>query len=532
MNTSFKRKALTCAVLAGLGVASTAEAGVFLNQSGTGQVLIFPYYTVQAANGNAYNTYISVTNTTAVAKVLKVRFREGKTSAEVLDFNLYLSPNDMWVGVVTPDGQTTDSPARLSGAGDLSCTDPAIPPAGEPFKNFQYVAGADALPGTTLDRTREGYVEMFEMGTLAGTAAANVTHPLTLNTAPTGCTAMRSPDGVSVPAPLAITGNLLTPTGGLYGAGTLINVVNGGDFGYKADALDGFATDFGPYYHGVGSNNPTIGGSGGETIEAIPTSLRIAREVVTTENGIGVATVSGFADATVASAGAQAVASVFMHTNVLNDYILDTATLSNTDWVLTFPTKREFVNATSAGAPFTAIMTSNGACEPALFNIFNRDEQSIIPSPTGFSPQAPGSTPGTGNLCWESTIVAFGNGLPHTPASGATSSNVLGSKNRLVVTVPNNFQNGWANLHFTGAKSNELAATPVGLVATGSITLDQNGGSPGATTTYFGLPVTGFMVRNLNNAALSCTNASGATVTCNGNYAALFTHSYRDVLVH
>jgi hypothetical protein len=49
-----------------------------------------------------------------------------------------------------------------------------------------------------------------------------------------------------------------------------------------------------------------------------------------------------------------------MHSAVMNDYILDTATGSNTDWVLTFPVKREFVNATTAGAPFTAVMTSTG----------------------------------------------------------------------------------------------------------------------------------------------------------------------------
>jgi hypothetical protein len=54
-------------------------------------VLIYPYYTVQSAGGNLYNTYVSITNTTSRAKVVKVRFREGKTSAEVLDFNVYLS---------------------------------------------------------------------------------------------------------------------------------------------------------------------------------------------------------------------------------------------------------------------------------------------------------------------------------------------------------------------------------------------------------------------------------------------------------
>ena len=79
MNT-FKRKALSAAVLAGLGVAGTAEA-VYHDVNGVGQVLVYPYYTVNSsAGGNAYNTYLSVVNTTTKAKVVKVRFREGKTS--------------------------------------------------------------------------------------------------------------------------------------------------------------------------------------------------------------------------------------------------------------------------------------------------------------------------------------------------------------------------------------------------------------------------------------------------------------------
>ena len=68
MNT-FKRKALFTAVLAGLGAAGTAEA-VYLNPNNTGQVLVYPYYTVQSVDGNAFNTYISVVNTTSRAAAL------------------------------------------------------------------------------------------------------------------------------------------------------------------------------------------------------------------------------------------------------------------------------------------------------------------------------------------------------------------------------------------------------------------------------------------------------------------------------
>ena len=39
--------------------------------------------------------------------------------------------------------------------------------------------------------------------------------------------------------------------------------------------------------------------------------------------------------------------------------------------------------------------------------------------------------------------------------------------------------------------------------------------------TFFGLPVTGFMIRTFANGGLTCGTAS-----CQGNYGALFTHSF------
>src|SRR6266540_6068057 len=62
---------------------------VSLGSDGLGQALIFPYYTVQSASGNAFNTYLSVVNHAADAKAIRVRFREGRLSREVLAFNLF-----------------------------------------------------------------------------------------------------------------------------------------------------------------------------------------------------------------------------------------------------------------------------------------------------------------------------------------------------------------------------------------------------------------------------------------------------------
>jgi hypothetical protein len=125
MNT-FNRKALTTAVLAGLGVAGAAQAA-YQNPSGLGQALIYPYYTVQSSGGNAYNTYVSVVNTTDRVKVVKVRFREGKNSREVLDFNLYLSPNDMLPARWSRLPQLT-APLAASSPRTCRARTPASPP--------------------------------------------------------------------------------------------------------------------------------------------------------------------------------------------------------------------------------------------------------------------------------------------------------------------------------------------------------------------------------------------------------------------
>lgn len=84
MNT-FKRKSLHAAVLAGLGAVGLAGAVQAQEVANVGRVFTYPYYTVPAAPAVAV---------------------EGKRSAEVLDFNLYLSPRDVWTGAVVLAGKS------------------------------------------------------------------------------------------------------------------------------------------------------------------------------------------------------------------------------------------------------------------------------------------------------------------------------------------------------------------------------------------------------------------------------------------
>ena len=118
-----KRNSLTTAVVAGIagvaGFAGLANA-VDLNPDGLGQVLIYPYYTVNKSQA----TLFSVVNTDPVnGKAVKVRFLEGYNSREVLDFNLYLSVNDVWTASITEVSDETGG-AQVSTV-DQSCTDPS-----------------------------------------------------------------------------------------------------------------------------------------------------------------------------------------------------------------------------------------------------------------------------------------------------------------------------------------------------------------------------------------------------------------------
>ena len=206
----FKRKSLYLALVAAVssvGIANTASAAVNVNSNGLGQVLIYPYYTTRAG----METYMSVVNTTNSAKAVKVRFTEGKNSREVLDFNLYLSPNDMWTAAVV----NTATGAKVITA-DKSCTAPAIPANGKDFVNFAY--NGTALEGIqqsggdgetqSLDRTREGYFEIIEMGTITNTAIiAAVTH---VSGVPANCAVVQAATMDMGPASAVICGRSIS----------------------------------------------------------------------------------------------------------------------------------------------------------------------------------------------------------------------------------------------------------------------------------------------------------------------------------
>ncbi len=118
---------------------------VHLSKDGTGQVLIFPYYTV---NGGI-DTLINLVNTTDEAKALRVRFREAANSREVFTFNLYLGPNDVWAGAVIKSGEPAI--AKIISF-DQSCTNPVVNTNTQQFYKYYYTGDfSDSYPDDDKD---------------------------------------------------------------------------------------------------------------------------------------------------------------------------------------------------------------------------------------------------------------------------------------------------------------------------------------------------------------------------------------------
>ena len=181
----------------------------------------------------------------------------------------------------------------------------------------------------------------------------------------------------------------------------------------------------------------------------------------------------------------------------------------------------------TAFPPYTEPLTTSGACEEVEFTFFDREERSAQAGGIDFSPLPPGGP--ASSICWESTVLSIRNGAAHMPTGDV--SGVLASRNTTSISITDTFQNGWASLRFIGAN-----ATGVGLVADPLFSQAISVGSdtfatgtfaavdPNATV-FFGLPVTGFMIRTFSNGTLTC-----ATGACQGNYASLFDHAYRNLI--
>lgn len=527
-----KKSSLTTAVVAGIvgaaGLVSVSNA-VNINPDGLGQALIFPYYTVNKGN----NTLISVVNTTAQTKAVKVRFLEGRNSNEVLDFNLYLSPFDVWTGAVITSGPEGTVPANAPPArlvtGDTSCTVPAIG-SGVDFVNFEYArpaAGTNTPPKANgpfeLARTREGHIEVIEMGNLihdpadtvrfgwtdaagaplnpvTGTLAAAAKHRATTafpGGEPANCAVLDAAWAGGVWATNRNT-QMRPPSGGLFGGAEIVNPANGTNVSYNADAIEGFYTStIDTLHYEPGDTRPTLA-------QAQTDDLGNANAIVFNNGTLVEFPFTG------SGAGLKAVSAVFMHNQIFNEYTTDPLNpglASQSEWVITFPTKRlHIINAQPARLPFRQAydIAAGGACESIGFSFWNREELQPGTPPGGnqFSPRPTTPTIVGPSLCFEAQVVTFNQAGIGDYLTSGNRSQIFGSYYARNICTGSNaectagngiggFKTGWARITLGDQSPTSTTQNFLPLdnpPATGNLN----------TTALVGLPVTGFWAANFS----------------------------------
>jgi hypothetical protein len=416
------KRTLAVAIATAIGATVSPADAVMLSPRGTGQVLTYPYYTV-----NHQQTLVSVINTTEHGKALKIRFREAYNGRDVANFNVYLGPYDSWVGAVF-DTSSDGTGAAAIATNDNSCTVPAFPLAPVPgtlhaltFSNANYSQGNYGTPTgtdhgpTDLARTREGFFEIIEMGEVVDQASGS---PRTLeaitpvNGTPPGCAQVRNawaPIDLSSPGGYWTTNattDLLPPAGGLYGAAGIVDVSLGTLYAYDATAIDGFSDVV---------QNSAPGDPKPNLSTAITDS---AHDIASAYVPIGNTMIA--ADYVASVQGVDAVSAVLTVDRIYNEFDIEPGLGAATDWVVTFPTKQFYVdpavigtNAPSAVRPFETPFDET-SCLGVDRKQVDRD---------GFEPSlvSGGPPPITGGnyICHEAAVITFGTDFDMSKALGS-----------------------------------------------------------------------------------------------------------------
>ncbi|MCX7553700.1 hypothetical protein OS175_07400 [Marinicella sp. S1101] len=454
-------KMIWLAVILILGLNNIQAASV--DTKGVGEVLLFPYYTVN----NDINTSYALVNTSNQAKSIKVRFLEGDNNIEVLVFNVYLSPFDVWVGTLSPTISTIaghiGEPSVLHSTDDNSCA-PYLNKAAQEFLPFA-IDNQDLLSvsqgNNSMERSTEGHIEVIEMGVVVGDSADAISHDA--NGIPNNCSQLEDAWGSGKPYwSIDPMQDLEPASGGLMGSATLLNINQGTAVSYDALAIDDFwATD-------------------AETHTEPGTLVPNLAQIDTETNVI-------FGDQTINSSwlsGHESISALLMQKSLFNQYDLFSFINASTEWVVSFPTKIFHTNNQIIGTfipPFSSSWNGLEACETVSTTVWDNSQLSNAPAPL--------------DLCQAVNVIEFKN--PSEPAN--TTSAILGSTNLVTsnsVNLNQAGQSGWMKL--------DLSANNQRMV-------DDN------AFTYNGLPAMGFMVNRYTNA--------GAPVGVLAQYSGLYMHT-------
>ena len=500
------------ALVGGLGMAGGASAAVLQDTTtdatqllttpaGTGHILVVPYFNTQGTNA----TLLNITNTDTInGKAMKVRFRGGANSDDIFDFQLYLSPGDVW---------TANVAAGASGASrmltsDRSCTLP-------PSINQDFVL--DRLPPqfTAAEKaawTREGYIEILNMADVPPNAASSSLFTATKHVngvAP--CTAATMNTLLVDPATLAEAQALgfRAPSGRVMANWIIVDVANTGSYSGEATSIIATtgAVDFVTQQGVPGRGNivffPQTGAAAATpNLHTADPSLRTVWGAAAgqVQNGSGGAYSNGALTAPIVQAAqfdfpdlstpylmtfgldpidpitqAGWLSDAIATTAIRNEYFTDPTVNAVTDWTFTMATRRyhvavdyraatavrAFTNFQQAGWPYnyfnstnTSIGTDKKVCvTTGNPSIFNREEGTTT---TGFV-ISPG-TSSTFQLCGETSVLSFNAGVAAQSALGGAIARS---------DIPTPQRDGWMSIPTPGIGIDPVTGGPVGLPIVG-----------------------------------------------------------------
>jgi hypothetical protein len=378
-------------------LAAVQAQAVHLSADGHGQVLLFPYYNAQKDN----QTLLSVVNTTRLGKALKVRFLEGRNSRVVMQLNLYLAPEDVWTAAVLPKGQLGNNailnsaiPAALASY-DTSCTSPrlATPPnAPLIFQDFSLSAfsGVNNDGGSqSADRTREGHIEVIEMGVIRDDSNLSLLIVPGFTGAPPGCAEVER---------VTTSGNVFAnevdaPSGGIYGGAAILDLNEGSYINYDATALEGFRDQ--ALHTAPNSDLPNLASA-----QPSQSTYFANGKVITSTWGteaVGTTRTEG--------QRIDAVSSVLMANRLDGEWNVETALDAASEWVVSFPTKKFYTDLdlnSTAVPPFQRVFSS-------IFENCHNDYRSRATNRSGLRDTAVIGLPPppARDFCFSTTVLSF-----------------------------------------------------------------------------------------------------------------------------
>ena len=397
----------------------TTASDLTLSEGGVGHMLLVPYYSAQ--NNNM--TVLHVVNTDSVnGKAVKVRFRGAANSDDVMDFQVFMSPGDVWTAAVTAGA---DGIAQVQTA-DNTCTVPSLG-----FNTPQAFTTSRLNPNHTDEAkasgTREGYVEIFNMAdipsdkiyTVGGKTAqsalftaikhVNAVAPCSVagSTAQTTLTDIALENYVLESDAANVGFN--TPTGGLMGDWYIINVPETTTFSGAATAVKAVGgTGRGNFVH-FPQIDTSVSAASIDQFTADPllrtrayrtdsvlnkTGGKVSASVALAAGnydlpdmsapylalasyapliaGYNVPTVAGYTDADFYPlAQAAALTNALAVSSVTNQYANDESISAKTDWVFSMPTRRYSVVANYAAVTSSTPMNDSNAAYRLFSNLGN-----------------------------------------------------------------------------------------------------------------------------------------------------------------